>query len=90
MSGGHYNYAFRKVEDFADEVEADLARAGQPTGYADECYPERDNPGLRRKFIAHLRDRVIPAMRAIEWNDSGDGDDEEAALIMAAIGEVES
>lgn len=85
MSGGHYNYAFHKVENFADEVEADLARAGQPTGYAEECYPERENPTLRREFIAYLRERVIPAMKAIEWNDSGDGDDEEAALILAVL-----
>ena len=85
MSGGHYNYAFRKVEDFASEVEADLARAGQPTGYAEECYPERENPALRWEFIAYLRERVIPAMRAIEWNDSGDGDDDEADLILAAL-----
>lgn len=85
MSGGSYNYAFHKVEDFADEVEADLARAGKPTGYAEECYPERPNPELRRTFIAYLRERVIPAMKAIEWNDSGDGDDEEAALILAVL-----
>jgi len=85
MSGGHHNYAFRKVEDFANEVESDLARAGKPTGYGEECYPERENPTLRREFIAYLRERVVPAMKAIEWNDSGDGDDEEAALIMAAL-----
>lgn len=90
MSGGHYNYAFCKVEDFADEVEADLARAGTPTGYTDEFYPERQNPDLRRRFIAYLRERVVPAMRAVEWNDSGDGDDDEAALIRAVLGEVES
>lgn len=84
MSGGHYNYAYSRVLTFADEVEADLAQSGEPAPYGD-TYPERENPELRRSFIAFLRERVAPAMRAIEWNDSGDGCDEEEALLLAAM-----
>ena len=35
---------------------------------------------MRRAFKAHLRD-VAKACREIEWNDSGDGADEDAAIM---------
>ena len=38
----------------------------------------------RRAFRKHL-DRVAAALRAIEWNDSGDGDDGEAEKIRACL-----
>lgn len=34
----------------------------------------------RRAFVAHL-ERVAKALHAIEWNDSGDGADDENELI---------
>ncbi len=40
---------------------------------------------LRVAFRLHLQ-RVAKAMRAIEWNDSGDGDYREDALIEAVLG----
>lgn len=39
---------------------------------------------LRNAFKAHL-EKVAAAMKAIEWNDSGDGDDREDAMIRACI-----
>ena len=42
--------------------------------------PFVENTSLRRAFRDHLI-KVAAACRAIEWNDSGDGDDEEEALI---------
>jgi hypothetical protein len=38
----------------------------------------------RRAFREHLK-AVAKALRAIEWNDSGDGDDEENILIEACL-----
>lgn len=42
-----------------------------------------DTP-LRAAFAAHLK-RVARALRAIEWNDSCDGDDGEHEAILACI-----
>lgn len=40
----------------------------------------------RVAFLKHLK-LVAKALRAIEWNDSGDGDDTEEDAIMACIAE---
>jgi hypothetical protein len=71
MSGGSYNYAYRRIEDLADEIVDD--------GACDAASAE-----LRRAFKAHLRD-VAEACRAIEWNDSCDGYKEEEALIRKCL-----
>lgn len=39
---------------------------------------------LRKAFCSHLI-KVAAAAKAIEWNDSGDGDDREEGLIRAVI-----
>jgi hypothetical protein len=39
----------------------------------------------RRAFRAHLQ-KVAAALKAIEWNDSGDGAENEEELILACIG----
>jgi hypothetical protein len=39
---------------------------------------------LRAEFHAHLM-LVAKALRAIEWNDSGDGDDDETVLITRVL-----
>ena len=44
---------------------------------------------LRRAFRVHLLN-VARALKAIEWNDSGDGDDEEDQLIRACLPEAVS
>jgi hypothetical protein len=66
MSGGHYNYAYGRIEDLA----ADIARDA--------------NTPLRRAFVSHLM-KVAQAAKAIEWNESGDGDSREDELIRACI-----
>lgn len=78
MSGGRYNYAYRHVVDFADEVEAAADLGGTLDPWTQELRPMRDTPA-RRALIAHLR-LVAEAMRAVEWEDSCDGADEEAAI----------
>lgn len=78
MSGGSYDYAYAKVDEFANEVALteNLARPGCRSGLI--------RPDLRLRFIDHLR-KVALAMRAIEWNDSGDGDDQEIKLIKECL-----
>lgn len=65
MSGGSYDYAYRRVEEFADALENGVTGDGmsRPTGFA--------NSLDRLGFAAHLR-KVANAMKAIEWVDSGD------------------
>lgn len=70
MSGGRYNYAYWKVEDFADELAVDSELG---------C-----GKALRTRFAEHCQ-LVARAMRACEWNDSGDGDDEEESLIRRVL-----
>jgi hypothetical protein len=72
VSGGHYDYKYSKVIEFMEQLESDM-----DSKVVDESE-------LRRKFGKHLYN-VAMAMRAIEWNDSGDGDDREEALIKLCI-----
>ncbi len=44
-----------------------------------------ENTSLRRAFREHLN-LVAKALRAIEWNDSLDGDDREGDAIRACLG----
>jgi hypothetical protein len=74
MSGGCYDYAYRHVEDFADRLDEH--------GSCDAVSPE-----LRRRFAAHCR-LVSKAMHTCEWNDCGDGDQDEEKLIREILGET--
>lgn len=57
MSGGRYQYAYEKIERFADAIEM----VGETA---------EDNK-LRIALKAHLL-LVAAAMKAVEWEDSGD------------------
>lgn len=46
----------------------------------------RESTPERKAFRLHLR-KVAEAMRKIEWNDSGDGEDGESEAIRACIGD---
>lgn len=74
MSGGSYNYAFSHIDDLASSIRD---HGGCGPDYA-------ASPTLRRAFKAHL-EKVAAACRAIEWNDSGDGDPRETELIEACL-----
>ena len=65
MSGGTYDYAYRYLENFVPILEGG-------------CYAAP--PAMRRAFIEHCA-KVATIMKAIEWNDSGDGDNREETLI---------
>lgn len=66
MSGGHYDYAYVRVQEMADAM-ADALPSLPARGRG-------INRPLRRRVIAHLR-AVADLMRAVEWEDSGDGAD---------------
>lgn len=72
MSGGSYNYAYERIESLAREIRENSSCFGSP-------------PHLRRAFKFHLL-KVAEAARAIEWNDSADGDNQEDQKILACIG----
>ena len=63
MSGGSYDYAYEKVDCFAEALETDT--------YLDGGKRYEPNGHDRIGFAAHLR-KVAAAMKAIEWVDSGD------------------
>ena len=71
MSGGHYDYAYSKLLDFIVNLRI---KGGCHTA----------PPVVRQAFKEHLL-KVSEAMKAIEWNDSGDGDRNEEELIMKCI-----
>lgn len=71
MSGGSYDYAYFKLESFASSIRLE--------GSCDCASPQ-----LRKAFREHCL-KVSAAMRAIEWNDSCDGDTAEAELIQACL-----
>lgn len=52
----------------------------------EEAYFHQNTPE-RRALKAHL-DKLAKALRAVEWNDSGDGADDEAELIREALGDA--
>lgn len=72
MSGGSYDYAYMKLEEFADQLRNK------------SCCADDSDPALRELFREHVR-RVARAMRAIEWNDSCDGDSAEKQLILECL-----
>lgn len=72
MSGGSYDYAYSQLEmNFVDALRI-------------HSWHYETQAIKRQAFKEHLR-LVVRAMKAIEWNDSGDGDDHEEALIDAII-----
>lgn len=52
-------------------------------GRVEDARFQTDTPE-RKAFRKHLM-RVAKALKSIEWNDSGDGDDDEVKNIMACI-----
>jgi hypothetical protein len=80
MSGGHYNYAFRYVNDFAFSCvlptpDMDFGNASHNHIFSVVPTP-REHLALRKKFADHLK-KVSDVMRIIEWADSGDMNDKD-------------
>lgn len=77
MSGGAYEYAYNHVQTMANTMRVENTGCAAYTSTA-----------LRRAFREHLF-KVARAMRAIEWNDSEDGDDKEQEYILACVSPTE-
>ena len=71
MSGGSYDYFYSKLHDMAQNI--------RERGSCDAA-----SPAMRKAFAAHLA-LCADACRAIEWNDSCDGDSRETELIRKCI-----
>lgn len=90
MSGGHYDYAYSHVEYFSEKLLLEDPPPDPGWSHAELGIPEPDPADsyvdyeLRKRFKEHLLD-VAAAMKAIEWNDSGDGARHEKALILACL-----
>lgn len=71
MSGGTYDYAYSKVISMAEDMQivGDVNEIISPT---------------RVWFIHHLH-LVAEAMRAVEWEDSGDTSSEETVKAIDAV-----
>ena len=89
MSGGSYDYAFGRVDTFADELERmlnGLGADGEPDSWREELLDSMSDTTKRV-----LRDTLVEArilskkMRAVEWYFSGDtGSDTMLKDIVAA------
>lgn len=66
MSGGNYGYAFTHTVVFVNDCRNNVDN-------------QAPNQAKRAAFL-DLLEHCADAMRAIEWNDSGDGADEEVAI----------
>lgn len=75
MSGGSYDYAFGRVNDFADDLRrrVEIERVPRIDEYDGTVIPGMDpkTVELRLAFCDHL-EKVAEAMHAIEWVDSSD------------------
>lgn len=76
MSGGHFDYLFYRLDDFADRLERDIQNNskqdewGYARNYSDTTIRKLAEYVLRCKFIAS-------AMKEIEWLYSSDTSEEE-------------
>lgn len=65
MSGGSWDYFFRKLHDVAESLETDTSLEGSMLDLSDEAKKERARLGT-------LLREAAKAMHAIEWADSHD------------------
>lgn len=65
MSGGHYQYAYRRVEDFTEELEREVGDVGAMSYMPPECV-------AKLKDIASISTRTAALMKEVEWLMSDD------------------
>ena len=81
MSGGAFNYACRRVEDFAEDLRAKIANNGKEDDYGDKLGFSPQTITLLQS-IAEDAERTAKLMKAAEWLYSGDtGEDGFAASV---------
>lgn len=72
MSGGKFNYACWRAEEFADQVRNELDRAGTTNEYGDIHSPYAPATLAKLKEIADLVSYCAKLMKETEWMYSGD------------------
>jgi hypothetical protein len=72
MSGGHYYYKFRAVEDMAEQIKHETC---------ERSYTETERQIVNSELVQEWKDKIListfltevaSAMRTLEWYDSGD------------------
>ncbi|WP_186412037.1 hypothetical protein [Candidatus Propionivibrio aalborgensis] len=87
MSGGSFDYAYSRVNQFADELGLRLDEADKVNEWGET--PNKFEPATLAKLrgIEHLARRTAALMRESEWLYSGDTGDES---FMERVKEIES
>ena len=67
MSGGRYEYVYQRIDALAGEIRLVGGCHAAP-------------PHVREALKSHLLELAL-ALKAVEWNDSGDGDEGEEKLL---------
>ena len=80
MSGGAHDFAYQRVSNFIESVRNEQERLAQIDRLEPLPTPRmtQEHRRLREDFLEHLK-LVADAMRAIEWEDSGDSGPEKTA-----------
>jgi hypothetical protein len=87
MSGGSFDYAHIRVEQFAEELRAKIADNGKENDYGEKCEFSAQTI-TRLQSIAEDADRTAKLMKAAEWLYSGDtGEDDLAASVLGVCPE---
>jgi len=86
MSGGHYHYVYRKVDEVSDQIVDECnAIMTDESSVEREPWEEEDHKRKLEQFNARLKmsrvlRNVATAMRNLEWYDSADDDDWDAVV----------
>ena len=85
MSGGSFDYAYRRMMDFADDLRNKLAEQGQVVdGW--EVGTWKPQVAVKLEEIAHIVDYAAKLAKEAEWLYSGDTGEE---TFMARVGKIE-
>ncbi len=90
MSGGSFNYAYSRVQQFADDLEHKLDIAGQPvrgwvSGDEYTAVQWDDETNRRLHYIVDQARKFAEVMRAVEWLYSSDSGPEYVKKALEAM-----
>ena len=84
MSGGSFDYAYRRVEQFAEDLRAKIADNGKENDYGEKCEFSPETIALLQ-VIAEDAERTAKLMKAAEWLYSGDTGEGDLAASVADV-----
>lgn len=86
MSGGSFDYAYRRMMDFADDLRNKLAEQGQVVdGWEVGTWPAE--VAVKLEEISHIVDHAAKLAKEAEWLYSGDTGEE---TFMARVEKINS